>query len=322
MATTTKVSESSIAAAFLTELGAPNTPAMRGAVIAWMRAESGHTIIGGNPFNMRPGAGDAGTRIGTRTSINGNGTFSVYASPIVGAQVAADRLKGTTSYGYPAVVKAAKTGSAVAFLNALAHSQWSGNSHYGMGLHFTGANRLLAVYKTVGTPGSDTLQAPANFNPLGGGGPVRSTGSGTSATGVNDPTTITGGNLGAWASQVNFPIGHVLTAQDVQSIMSTLVGNGWFAGDSTGAAQAQTETVLNGEIGKTWNKALEQDIQSKLMTDATTANPLGGLGAIAGDFAQVLGALFDPRKWILFLALLAGAAMTAWGGANVLRAAQ
>lgn len=305
-----KVSESAIASAFLVQLGAPNTPVMRAAVIAWMRKESGHSIIGGNPFNMRPGTGDAAARIGTRTAMNGNGVFSVYASPLIGAQAAADRLKASSSYGYPAVVKAGRSGNPTSFLNALAHSQWSGNSHYGMGKNFTGANSLLTVYRTVGTPVNDTI-VNATLN----------SGSGQAgATLVSAPAAPT--NLGAWANQVSFPVGHVLTAQDVQSIMATLVGNGWFAGDVNGAAQAQTLLVLNGEIGKPWSTTVEQDIQSKLMTAATSSNPLGGIGAIAGSLAQVVGALFDPRKWILFLALIAGAAMTAWGGANVLRAAQ
>jgi hypothetical protein len=37
--------------------------------------------------------------------------------------------------------------------------------------------------------------------------------------------------------------------------------------------------------------------------------------------ADLFATLFDPRKWLLFLALIAGAGMTAWGGANVLRSA-
>lgn len=283
---------------------------MRLAVITIMRSESGHTIVGNNVFNLRPGADIASISTGSR-AMAGNGSFAVFATPADGARAAAIRLTGNPNahaYKYDAVVAAAKKGSAVAFLNAWAASAWN-SSHYGA----TGGkpNKLIARYAQAASPGIDTLVHPT------GGGPKINV-SNPTITGIN----AGGGNLGAWASQVNFPIGHVLTAADVQSIMSTLVANGWFANDPTGAAQQQTQLVLIGEIGKPWNKTLEQDIQSKLMTAATNANPAAGALGILGDVTQVVSALFDPAKWIRILALIAGAALTAWGGANVLRAAQ
>lgn len=310
------VSENDLATAFLAQLGAPNTPAMRLAVIVWMRGETGHIIIGNNPFNLRPGSDITLLSSGSRVS-PGNGTFATFATPQLGAQAAAQRLASSSSYGYPAVVAAARKGSATGFLTALAASRWSSGG-YGTRNPKTGkltgkTTTLLASYAKAAPPSIDTAL------PLSGG-PVRSTGSGTSDNG-SGVATPPAGNLGAWANQVQFPVGHILTAQDVSSIMATLVAQGYFANDPTGAAQEQTQLVLISEIGKPWNKALEQDIQAKLATAATNANPFGGVLGALGILSQIAAALFDPRKWLLILALIAGTALTGWGGVNVLRAA-
>lgn len=229
-----KVAEATLASAFLKKLGAPDTPLMRKAVIAWMRHESGSTIIGNNPFNLRPSAAAASgvATVGSRHSVS-SGDFAVFATPQDGAAAAAGLLLsgGNDWRGYGGVVKSARKGDPIGFLDALARSAWSG-SRYGGPKN----NGLLKTYASVTGLHYDTLQAAAN---LSGATPT-----GTETTGVaKKPPNISEGGL--VAPQTDF------------------------------------------------------------------------FAAAAG----LIGALFDPYKWMLFLSLLAGAALTAWGGINIARAA-
>lgn len=308
-----KPTQGELASAFLRELGAPDTQPMRLAVIAWMRAESGSTIIGNNPWNLRPGADDAAYRSGTRTSINGNGQFSVYPTAQAGAAAAAHRLvaAGHDWRAYDVPVKAARKGDPIGFLNGIAHSAWDA-SRYGTK---SGPNKLLGIYAGLG--GNVTNAELTYISTTGSKDPQ----AGGAAISASVPTI---GQLGGWNNIVVFPTGHILTASDIDYIMAQLAANGYFTSDSTGAAQSVTRAILASKIGKPWDKPLQDQLQKEFGSAANNATfkPLDALGSIAGSVTQVLAALFDPRKWLLFLALIAGAGLTAYGGTNVLAAAR
>lgn len=308
--------ETDIASAFLKELGAPDTKLMRLAVIAWLRQESGRTIIGNNPWNIRPNAGDADLRSGTRTSINGNGKFSVYPNVMVGAKAAARMLvrAGKDWRRYDRVVAAARRNDPIGFLNALAHSAWDAGRY---GTKNGGANHLLRVYKNIGGPGVDTLAAPANFtaNNVAGSPDVNP------ATGfvLNSKLikTVINGKF------IDIPEGKTITAQDVDYIIQQFIAAGTFNNDTTGAAMSVTRNILNGYIGKPWNKQTRDQMQKDFFAAADNAipKPLDALASIGSTLTQIVGAVLDPANWVRIIALLVGLGMTLYGGVNVLRAA-
>lgn len=296
-----------IASAFLSELHAPNTPAMRAAVTAWMRAESGNTVRANNPWNMTLGAAhETGVKTcGSWQSASSGLTFAAFCSPQDGARASARLLlnAGHDWRKYDGIVSAARSGNPIDFLNALAHSAWDGGRY---GTKNGGANKLLAIYTGVASKPGDTRSE-------GGGVPMATT-----------PLSPTIESLGGWNNIVSFPVGHILTAADVQLIMAKLAAAGYFQNDPAGVGQSLTAQILMRRIGQPWNKSLQDSLQADFLKSASEAvpkTPLDPLFAVAGVLTQVVAALFDPRKWLLVLALLAGTAMTAYGGINILRAA-
>lgn len=291
------VKEGDIASAFLKELGAPDNTAMRLAVIAWLRAESGSNIIGNNPWNLRPGGDDASFRSGTRTSINGNGTFSVYPDPLTGARAAAHRLAaaGHDWRKYDAIVSAARKGNPIDFLNALAASAWDAGRY---GTKNGGRNKLLIVY--AGLSGNAAAATDS--------GGARS-GIGFGDFGITD--------------------GHIITTDDVYRIMDKLNKAGVFDAHIPILGvfvSAQSENVifntLMSFVGKPWNKQTRDALAAAIGQNAKEASPVGDAGILAplAPLGDLAAALLDPRKWLLFLALLTGAALAAWGGMHVLSA--
>lgn len=304
-----------IASAFLRELGAPDTPLMRKAVIAWMRKESGTTIRANNPWNMTlRAASETGVKTcGSWKSQSSGLVFAAFCSPQDGARASARLLLagGNDWRGYGRVVKAARLGDPIAFLNALARSAWSADRYGG-----PSNNSLLRVYASLG---GDVSNLPAT--PRDGGTSLVPPDARDAAKGRYLPPIS---SLGGWGNIVSFPVDHTLTAADVDYIMARLALAGFFKDDTTGSAQSVTRAILASKIGKPWNKNLQDELQRDFFTAADNAipEPLDAVASIAGAFTQVLAALFDPRKWLLLLALIAGAALTAYGGANVLAAAR
>jgi len=157
----TTAKETAFAIAFLKALkGDYQNVYLITAVVAWLRQESGglSRVIGNNPFNLRPGADDARFRSGIRTSRNGNGRFSMYATLAKGAQAAANRLlkAGNDYRGYAPIVKAVRGNyskrpedqqlQARDFLKAVAMSKWDA-SHYGAVTYTYGPyNTHMPVY--------------------------------------------------------------------------------------------------------------------------------------------------------------------------------
>lgn len=308
-----QVTQGEIASAFLQALNAPDTPLMRKAVIAWMHAESGNTITANNPWNMTLSASkETGVKTcGSWKSTSSGLVFAVFCTPQDGARASAKLLlnAGHDWRKYDAIVAAARNNSPIDFLNALAHSAWDGGRY---GTKNGGTNKLLGIYAGLGGDIS--------------GVKVPSTGVSTAGTGAVDATqAVASGVLGGWDNKVQFPVGHVLTAQDVDLIMATLAANGYFQNDPAGVSQSIVRTILMAHIGDPWNKSLQDTLQKQFLnaaSDAVPKTPLDGVASIAGVLIQVTQALFDPRKWLLILGLLTGAALTAYGGVNVLSAAR
>lgn len=313
------ISQAEVAKAFLKELGAPTSPLMVKAVTAWMRAESGNTIRANNPWNMTLGAArETGIKpCGSWKSMSSGLVFAAFCTPQDGARASARLLLhgGNDWRGYGKVVAAARKNDPIGFLNALARSAWDGGRY---GTKNGGKNKLLGIFASIGGPGVSELVGNAT------------TGAGTAASAgkeADDKALAVVGNigkLGGWNDIVSFPVGHILTAADIDYIMAQLASNGYFENDSAGVGQSITRAILNRAIGKAWDKSLQDSLQADFLKSASEAvpkTPLDGLSSIAGALFQIVGALFDPRKWLLFLGLLAGAGLTAYGGSNLLRAA-
>jgi hypothetical protein len=314
-----------IASAFLRELRAPDTPLMRKAVIAWMRKESGSTIRANNPWNMTlRAASETGVKTcGSWKSQSSGLVFAVFCTPQDGARASARLLLagGDDWRGYGRVVRAARKGDPIAFLDALARSAWSADRYGG-----PNNNSLLRIYKSLG---GDVSNAPAYIasTTIVTGGQI-----GASAVSTTSPLaklakakitgTESGGMLGAWGDIVSFPVGHIVTAADVDYMMAQLASHGYFKDDPAGVAQSITRAILNTTIGKPWNKSLQISLQKAFFSAASEAIPKTPLTNIGGAFIQILAALFDPRKWLLVLALIAGAMLTAYGGTSILAAAR
>lgn len=128
--------------------------------------------------------------------------------------------------------------------------------------------------------------------------------------------------LEGWLGVVKYPEGTPITAAMVDDIMAKLYKAGYFDGPAGAIAAVITKDVLTQQIGKPWNKATQDAIagQAHTRADEATAVP-NDLGAPLATIAGLATALMDPSRWLYILALIAGAAMAAFGGINVLRAA-
>jgi hypothetical protein len=295
MPTVTATSGDSIARAFLASIGAPDTPLMRKAVIAWIRAESGSTVRAGNPWNITYGAAQEIARkggpapIGSWTSQSSGLKFAVYPSAVVGAQASGRLLLGAGHdwRGYDKIIDAAKRNDPIGFLNALARSAWDGGRY---GTKNGGPNKLIGIYGSIGGDTSGYL-----FGTKGDLGDA----------------------LGAWNDIIKLPEGHIITEADVQSMLAALDKAGYFSGVAGLPARGVTETILRSFIGQPWNKATQDAMQARFSAAATEA---GGLGDAVGKLGDVAAAILDPGHWVRFLALLVGGAMVAYGSMVILRA--
>lgn len=323
-----------IAHSFLRALGAPDTPLMRAAVKAWLRKEGITSVKRNNPWNLHQGAAcgganDAGKfcerhvlpgQIGVVNVGPGDKNVAVFKTLDAGVAASAGRLQ-MNAYGYPRVVKYARRGDPVNFLNALALSSWS-YSRYG--IRGGGPNGLILIYNNItgqhADPHSYLQLAPAPPR-VGEGGHAHRPQPGShnnAGGGIPDNERERGPEyLAAWGGIVNLPVGHIVTQADVDTMMKQLIAAGFFKDDTTGQAEANTRAILETAIGKEWNKSLQDSLQLQFFG---AANEAGGLGAAVGSIAATLGALTNPANWIRILALIAGGALTAYGGYSLLRA--
>lgn len=304
--------EADIASAFLRGIGGKDTPLMRKAVIAWLRAESGSRIIGNNPWNITYGAAQEIARKGGPSptgyrvhSITGM-KFATYRTVEDGAAASGKLLVGAGHdwRNYDKIVTAARRGDPIGFLNALAKSAWDAGRY---GTKNGGKNKLVIIYG--GIAGLSTVQLADALKTF---------------PGKEADDKVNAKLLAAWGGIVKLPVGHIVTAGDVDDMIVKLKAAGFF--NQSIAGNAISENVVRGilstAIGKPWDKSLQDDLQARFFKSATEAvpKPLGDLAAIAETLAGVAGTVLNPGNWIRILALGAGAVMVSYGTINVLKA--
>jgi hypothetical protein len=277
-----------VADSFLAALGAPRTPAMKRAVAIWLAFESGNKIIGNNPWNLHsgdacpaskgfcPGNGSLPGQIGNRYAGPGDQNVAVFDTLDSGSRASANnllRLSGA-GYGYDRVIAAARQGNPVAFLTALQNSSWSAG-HYSHS-KLTGAFRTSNSYSnTVTLLGVSGSGGHSPSNPAS-----------------SDPAS---GMLGAWGGWVSFPVGHILTPGDVDTIMNVLTAHGFFAGDSLlGGTQTKVRQILTAHVGEAWNKQLQDTLSGEFAGAATTAgvDPITQVATAVGEFGNTVVRVF------------------------------
>lgn len=295
-----------VAGMFLRAISAPDTSGMRRAVAIWLRFETGNTIIGNNPWNLHsgavctaerrycPGQGSLPGQIGNRYAGPGDRNVAVFGTLDAGVKASAQNIL-RTGYGYPAIVRAARRGDPIGFLTALQNSSWSAG-HYGY------RKLVNAMRSTLGYNTTLTFRTPQ------GGGDTGDVGTRPGTTGA--PLTFWG--------VITFPTGHILTAADVDYIMTKLHSDtDIFDTDFTGLGATALRSLLTAFIGRQWNDQLALDIQrgAALGADQVKAslNPVKGI-------TDVFSFLFDAQNWLYIFALLAGLALAASGGKLIIDA--
>jgi hypothetical protein len=172
---TTTASERAMGRAFLQLLGATYSSRMAYAIVAWVRAETGRTIIGNNPWNQHHGPACSpatlanvkvgGKRIphshylkpdptfpgliGNRWAGPSDTNVAIYATIADGMRQSAENLlrgQHDTWTGYWPVVLAARSNDPKGFMDALAASKWAADKY---GTKNGGQNRIVKIYREI-----------------------------------------------------------------------------------------------------------------------------------------------------------------------------
>lgn len=151
-----------VSRALVAELGGnPGNTAIVKAVAIWLAYESGSTIYGNNPWNMRPTSLPPGVKsCGTDRK-----NFIKFCNVDDGIKTAAYQLNKDDWRGYRAISNAIRAGNVSAFFYALAKSKWSSDNYGGGGKFFSafssGANynRTLSFKERGGgtSPGGGSV---------------------------------------------------------------------------------------------------------------------------------------------------------------------
>jgi hypothetical protein len=309
-----------LAVRFLKAVGAdPTNRNLRRAVRIW-KASEGRSICGNNPWFIRWSTfnrnrdGSIARRLcvnkSTRQCVTGvsgsqyDCNFSQFKTLDDGIYATVQVLKLPR---YSKVVAALKAGNALQFLRELGASGWAAGGY---------SNALVTRYGQLVNTYDWTITLVAGSVDGAGG---TETIPGKVADDLVTPTItkLADGVLGGWGDQVQFPVDHILTVDDVQSIMTTLVGNGWFT-NSDGSLNTQavetTRLILLRHVGEKWNKALQDALQKELLTAAEKAvDPLTAIAQVLGTLADFIRLLFDPQTYVRTGALLLGAILVMTG---------
>lgn len=282
--------ETDIANRFLDGIGAPHTPDMQRAVIAWMRFESGKgSVTANNPWNLTGSLWNAIVGYWRGGSATEQHDFPVFATMFAGVDAAAQNLMGQ-SYGYPKAVAAARSGDSAGFLQALAQSQWC-TCHYQQWQTRQGAQ--AAINGIV--PGKVTSHAP----------------------GTMTDATLTGFTSGKDATAiVNWLASYF---KDHSSDVGSRTWGDFFNTPNPafiGMPVASSYQYARAIESLGWsNKTIQLSDFPKLaaaiaQADPNAPGPLDWTAGVASFFAAVL----DPTHWARFLAIAGGAGLIVWGG--------
>jgi hypothetical protein len=116
------------------------------------------------------------------------------------------------------------------------------------------------------------------------------TGTYAGAGSSSSTTGSLGQMLGGWGDHVQFPVGHILTAADVDTIMRILLEAGFFPGGAgqgdigSSAAFDLTRSILLEFVGRPWTRETQAAIQARFFQTATQAGDLpGAAGGLVGQ---------------------------------------
>ena len=242
-----------LAQALVSDLAGMGYPGMQSSVAtAWITREG----IGGKP--QQAGAAPPTNPLGIRPcpGCSGSGLeigsfngFASYPTDLDGIRAAAYLLVHNPAYS--GVLQAVRSGNAQAQAVAIIDSHWDGDGHYA---------------------GHLGQWSDPNYAKSGSGG--SSSGS---------------GNLPAWGGLVSFPVGHILTQADVQTIMDALTKAGYFKSDWSGVAQMQAYNILKSGIGMAWTPDFLKAAQAAFL--GTAASEPGANVDLAGAIAGIPVAL-------------------------------
>lgn len=282
--------EDQVAALFLSDIHAPQTPDNMRAVKIWLAAENSNPTLRNNPWNLHQGAacgntGDFCARSvlpGQTGVVNVNASdknVAVFSSLGAGVQANVNNLtslsKSNPEYGYGAVITSIQNSDPVGFLTALGNSAWSAG-HYQQ----NGSNSLVKAFNGAIVPGQ--------------------------TTGNNTGTGSTISTDASWTDTLKTATQYPTWNAFFDSIVNTPNGpQNWSA-----------ITVALGKLGiKGDTKPTTTDVESvtKLLNDAGVKAAKPGLDILGGIFGSVTGA-------VIFLGvILVGITFIGTGGLIALR---
>jgi len=237
--------------------------------LAWLWNECQTVNNPTNPLNIR--------YYGTHGQIGKIGGFGTYQSTQAGLDNAAWLIKNGASYS--GIRAAIASGNMFAQARAIELSPWAGG-HYG------GATKPGNISKKLSAITGKPIEAVAQANETATGN--------TTPQDVKDTATGASDQLAGFGYLVSFPVGHVLTTADVQQIMDATTKAGWWS-DPIGGQTAKEimQGILQQEVGKPWNKDLQNEIQSKVNMAAGLSGQIGpnAIAAVAGAVPDIPGAI-------------------------------
>ena len=242
--------------------------------LAWLWNECQTNNNPTNPLNIRWYG--SRTQVGQKGGTPGKvGTgFAVYKTPTAGMEDAAWLINN--SQYYSGIRNAAKSGNIWAQARAIELSPWAGG-HYGGAKGPGGISRKLALI--TGKPIASVSQA------------VDSTKEGAS----NPAATVApkADMLPGFSYLVSFPTGHILTTADVDTIMAATDKAGWWDQLGGGTSYDIMKGILLQEVGKPWNKDMQDRIQGKVNMAAGLAGQIGpnAITALASVVPDIPGAI-------------------------------
>lgn len=315
-----------IAASFLKALRAPNTPAMRAAVKAWLRAEGISSVKRNNPWNLHQGpacggANDTGKfcprnalpgQIGVVNVAPGDRNVAVFKTLDAGVAANANNLVrlSNSGYGYDRVVKYARAGDPVMFLHALARSSWSFGRY---GTRDGGKNKLILYYNDATGQNADPKGyldydwgRKGTGNKGGGNGGKDGPGNADSTNYNSDSAFVRALRAYLAAHPEINPATDKVTADQFWDAVGNLPGFKGMRGDKN----SEAEMIASWFVGRSWSDVIGA------ASEGMSGNNPDAIAALA-DFITKLS---NPGTWARILALIGGAAMVAYGAVNIYRA--
>jgi len=285
-----------IARSLVAKLGGnPNNSGIVRAVAIWLAYESGSTIYGNNPWNMRP------TSLPPNTCTNGadGKNFIKFCTLDDGIKTAAFSLNKDDYRGYRAISDAIRRNDPIGFFRALARSKWSSDNYGGGGKLINAFNSGTSYNRTL------SFRERSGGTSPGGGAVSTSPGGSSGGSAVNAILSSFGSDF-----EAVIPKGKVLTDEDVTKLWNYIYKSGITKGALGILSEGEIQNILRTEIGKPWGPESVKRIQDKMLNRANTyTDPITGavamLGETIGDAALtftvvIIGLVFIIGAFVLY----------------------